>query len=58
MTYKIVGIKSNGEKEDVADGYPSLGWCYATATKRAIDIRVGGNPVISLGLKSGIQMKC
>jgi hypothetical protein len=44
MTYDIIGIKEDGTRETVRGGYPSLGLCYATATKLAIELNFGGNP--------------
>jgi hypothetical protein len=42
--YRIVGIRKDKSELELAVGYPSRAWCFATATKIAIDVRVAGNP--------------
>ena len=45
--YHIIGIRQDGSEvnlDGVDTGYANRGWCYASATKFAIDARVAGNP--------------
>jgi hypothetical protein len=42
--YRIVGIRRNGSELELDSGYPSRGWCFASATKIAIGAAASGNP--------------
>lgn len=44
-SYDIFGIRADKTEVKLSETpYPSRGWCFATATKWAIDIEVVGNP--------------
>ena len=44
VSYGYFGTLQNGSTKLLAGGYPAAGYCYASATKAAVDIRHAGNP--------------